>query len=160
MGLANLLPKIFGWIVVIIVLALAPSIQTANQAIVTSGNITLLTGMSAITPFGDPIIILGLIFSGVVMGVMGLKGKMQGASTQDMMVAIGTVIVVIVVLSLFDSVVDYIWALQNGATGFAQTIYRMLGIIFYVGIIGSVAVTQYRAIRSSRGKKSRAVANY
>lgn len=155
MQLGNLFGKIMGFIVVIVTLALAPSINQANAAIVTSGNLTVMTGMAAVAAFGAPIIILGLLVSGGIFAMAGVKGQMKGASTRDLIGVIGSVIVVIVALNLFLQVVDYAFALQGAVTGFAQTIYRLIPIAIYVGIIGGAGYYQFRTYRKiKKGKKS------
>lgn len=166
MNLSGLFGKIMGFLVIIITLALAPQINTANTAITGSGNLTGLLGMSTVGSFGAPIIILGLLVSGGIFALAGIKGQLGGASARDLFEVVGSVIVIIVMLTLFIDVIDYTHALYVAATGFAQTIYSIIPLIIYIGILaaaGWAQVSTYRRTRKGKkGKKgqSAATANY
>jgi len=151
-----LFSKIMGFLVIIITLALAPSINTANTTVAT-GNLTNLIGMSVVTDFGAPLIVLGLL---VVGGVFIWKGT-QGAGMGQLMGTIGLVIVAIVGLTFMADIVDYTNTLIAASSGFAVTLYGIIPLIVYLGIIASVGWTGYRAYKGG-GKKSRkaAYANY
>jgi hypothetical protein len=153
----NLLPRIMGWLVVIIALALAPTINTTNGYI--SSNVTAavnsahMIGMSTVVAFGAPIMIISILFSGSLIAM----GKVGDGTTRSLMGVIITVIVVIIALSLFVSVIGYVDTLITGSTGFAQTIYGVIPIILYVGIIaGSGVTTAVNAFRKGKGKKKSA----
>jgi hypothetical protein len=152
--LGNLVPKIMGWLVVIIALALAPTINTTNGYI--SSNVTAavhgasMIGMSTVVAFGAPIMIISILFSGALI----VMGKIGDGSTKSLMGVIGTVIVVIIALSMFVSIIGYVDTLITASTGFAQTIYGVIPIILYVGIIaGAGGVSAYQALRKGKGKK-------
>lgn len=169
MNLQSLFAKIMGFVVIIVTLALAPSIATANTAITgwtgtaPTANITQFMGMSVVGSFGAPLIILGLLIGGGLFAVAGVRGKMGAVGMKDMMAVVGSVIVVIVCLSLFTSILDYTHTLIGSGTGFAETIYAIIPLLIYIGIIaaaGWVTVSTYRKTRKG-GKKSRAaVANF
>lgn len=152
--MGNLVPKILGWLVVIIALALAPTINTTNGYI--STNVTAavnaadMIGMSTVVAFGAPIMIISILFSGALI----VMGKVGDGTTRSLMGVISTVVVVIIALSLFVSVIGYVDTLITASTGFAKTIYGVIPIILYVGIIAGAGVgTAIQAFR--KGKKSK-----
>ena len=155
----DIMPKILGFLVIIITLALAPTINTAN-ATIAAGNLTNLIGMTAISAFGAPLIILGLLVSGGIFAVAGQKGVLGGASVSDLLTVVGSVVVLIVVLTMFDSVMTYTGTLYDASTGFAQTIYSIIPIVIYIGIIAMAGWTQTRAYRRARGRRKSKSANY
>jgi hypothetical protein len=159
MNMRNLFAKIMGFVIVIVTLALAPTIQSSNTTI-EGLNITDLTGLSAVAAFGAPLIILGLLFSGGMFAAAGLRGRMQGASLGDMLSVIGSVVVVIVALTLFQSVVTYTNALLVATpTGIGDVIFAIVPLIIYIGIVAGAAVVQVRAYRkSTRGRRSKSYA--
>lgn len=164
MNLKDLFPKVMGFIVIIVTLALAPTINTANATIV-AANLTNLTGMSAVSAFGAPLIILGLLFSGGLFAVAGAKGQLAGASMKDMLSVIGSVVIIIVALSLFGgttSVISYTNTLIAASSGFAVTVYGIIPLLIYIGIIAAAGYTQARVYRKyRRNRRSRATtANY
>lgn len=163
MNLGSLFGKIMGFLVIIITLALAPTIATANTAI-TSANLTNLIGMSVVASFGAPLIILGLLAVGGLFSLAGVKGQLANVGMKDLFPVIGAVIVVIVCLTLFTSIITYTNTLIDSALGtFAATIYGIIPLLIYLGIVagaGWVTVHTYRKSRKG-GKKSRAtVANF
>lgn len=153
----QLLPRILGFIVIVITLALAPTINTAN-AVIVAENLTNLIGMTAIAAFGAPLIILGLLTVGGVFAVAGVKGQLT-SGVGDMMKVIGAVVIVIVSLTLFESVITYTNTLIGASSGFAVVIYGIIPIIIYVGIIvgaGWVSISAYRKGRKGgKGRSSR-----
>jgi len=153
------MPKILGFLVIIITLALAPTIATANTAITGHANVAAMIGMTAIGAFGAPLIILGLLISGGIFAVAGAKGALGGASVGDLLGVIGTVVVLIVVLTMFDSVMTYTGALYDASSGFAQVIYSIIPIVIYIGIISMAGWTQVRAYRRASGKRRSSSSN-
>jgi hypothetical protein len=155
----NLLPKLMGWVTVIVVLALAPTIATNNSAITTAistANATLFIGMSVVVPFGGPLMIIALLFTGGLMAT----GRVGDGSVGAMLKIVGEVIVSIVVLSLYASAVPYLRTLILAGSGtFAQTIYGIIPIVLYLGVVAGAGVaTGVSYIRGKRkkGKKSAA----
>jgi len=146
----DIMPKILGFLVIIITLALAPTINTANAAI-TGANLTNLIGVAAVGAFGAPLIILGLLVSGGIFAVSGTKGALSGASVGDLLSVVGSVVVLIVVLTMFVNVMDYTTTLIAASTGFAVTIYSIIPIVIYIGIIAMAGWTQVRAYRRAKG---------
>jgi hypothetical protein len=156
MQLQGLFSKIMGFLVIIITLALAPSINTAN-ATVAAGNLTNLIGMSVVADFGAPLIVLGLL---VVGGIFVWKGT-QGATMGELMKTIGLVVVAIVGLTFMADIVDYTNTLIDASTGFAVTLYGIIPLLVYLGIIAAVGWSGYGAYKGSRKKgKKAAYANY
>lgn len=157
----KLVPSILGWLVVVITLALAPTIETYNGYVTSnvSGatNSAYMLGMTAIDDFAGFLIIMGLLVSGGFFAVGGMKTK--STTIKDMLEVIGAVILTIVSLAMFSgSVIGYVDALITAATGFAQTAYGILPIILYVGIIaGATAFIGVKAFgkRRAGGRSSR-----
>jgi hypothetical protein len=154
MNIKSLFGRIMGFVMIIITLALAPTIQTANDAII-AANLTDLTGMTAVSAFGAPLIILGLLVSGGLFAVAGVRGRLQGASMGDMLSVIGSVVLVIVSLSLFTSIITYSNALRDAApTGIGDVIYAVVPLIIYIGVIAAAGYTQVRAYRRTRRSRA------
>ena len=143
-----------GFVMIIVTLALAPTIKTANDAI-EAANLTNLTGMTAVSAFGAPLIIIGLLFGGGFFAVAGVKGKMKSASMADMFSVIGSVVLVIVSLSLFTSVITYLNALikpafDAGTMGFGEVVYGIIALMIYIGVIAAAGYTQFRAYKKAQ----------
>ena len=153
MNMKSLFGRIMGFVVIIITLALAPTIQTSNDAII-AANLTDLTGMTAVAAFGAPLIILGLLVSGGLFAVAGVRGRLQGASVGDMLSVIGSVVLVIVSLSLFTNVITYTNTLIGAsAVGFGDVVYGIIPLMIYIGVIAAAGYAQVRAYRkSTRGR--------
>ena len=132
----NLFGKIMGFLVIIITLALAPSINTAAVA-VAAANLTNLIGMAVISNFASPLIILGLLVAGGAFAVAGIQGTYT-ATTKDLMGVVGATIVAIVALTFMTSIVSYtntLWTASAGST-IGQTIFSIIPLVVYLGIIG------------------------
>jgi len=151
--MGNLLPKILGWLTVIITLALAPTINTQNAAVdtalTTMGNSTLLIGMDTVIDFGAPLMIIGLLFAGGMLAA----GRIGDGSIQSMLGVIGSVIATVIALTMFESVITYVEDLVEAVTGFAQVIYGVIPIILYLAIVAGAGV--YAAVKGFGGKKSK-----
>ena len=164
--LQNLLPRIMGFLVIIITLALGPAIYTANLAIVNyAGGLDQFLGLGVVAGFGAFIIILGLLVSGGLCAIAGVKGQLQGAGMKDILMVVGSVVVVIVMLTMFVKVLDYVAALISAATDAGDSLgevgFGIIPIIIYVGIVataGWVQVHEYRKMKKG-GKKGAAAAN-
>jgi hypothetical protein len=156
----NLMPKILGWVVVIVGLALAPTINTSNTAVAdawgaATNNATMI-GMETVVDFGAPLIIISILFSGALI----VMGKIGDGSVKSMLDVVGACVVVILALSMFTSVIDYIDTLISASTGFAQTLYGFIPVILYIGIVaGAGGYTTYKAIRKSKKAKKSASAS-
>lgn len=154
----NLLGKIIGFLVIIITLALSPTIYAANSDIVGyEGGLDTFIGMAAIAGFGGFIIILGLLVSGGLFAIAGVRGKIGGAGWSDIMKVVGAVIVVIVMLTMFITILDYVADLITAATGegdtIGETMFGIIPILIYVGILAAAGwahVTTYRKLRTGR----------
>ena len=147
--------RIMGFVMIIITLALAPTIATSNAAI-EAANLTNLTGMTAVSAFGAPLIIIGLLFGGGFFAVAGVRGKMSGASMGDMFTVIGSVVLVIVSLSLFTTVITYTNTLiGEAASGFGDVVYGIIPLMIYIGVIAAAGYSQVRAYRKARRGRGR-----
>src|SRR4030042_3125010 len=120
--LNNLMPKIMGFIVIIITLALAPTIYTANADIIAWGVLDPFLGLEVIAGFGAFIIILGLLVSGGLFTVAGLRGKMGNVGMRDILMVVGSVVVVIVMLTMFVTILDYVDDLITSAVAAGDTL--------------------------------------
>lgn len=161
--LGKLVPAILGWLVVVITLALAPTIESYN-AFVTSNvsgatNAAYMIGMTAIDDFGGFLMIMMLLVSGGLFAVTGMK--MKNYTVGDMLSVIGAVIISVIALAMFSgSVIGYIDALITAGTGFAKTAYGILTIIIYITIIaGAGAFTAAKTYRKYR-RSSRSTSRY
>ena len=156
--LGRLVPSIMGWLVVVITLALAPTIETYNGYV--TGNVSGATnsaymlGMTAIDDFAGFIIIMGLLVSGGLFAIGGMKNK--NTTVGDMLAIIGSIVITVIALAMFSgSVIGYIDALITAGTGFAKTAYGILTIIIYLSIIAAATVvTATKAFRKAKGKRA------
>lgn len=156
-NMQSLMSKIFGFLVIIITLALAPQINTANAAI-TASNITNCIGVSAIDDFAAPLIVLMLLAVG---GIFVWKGT-GNQGLKDIMQVVGLVIVAIVGLTFMTDIIDYTNTLIDASTGFAITIYGIIPLLVYLAVIGSVAYAGYKGYKGGKkgSKRAAAYANY
>jgi hypothetical protein len=144
--------KIMGFLVIIITLAMAPSIVTANTA-VASGNLTNLIGMDVVTDFGAPLIILLLLGMG---GIFAWKGA--GGGMKEVMGVIGGTILAIVALTFMNSIITYINALITAdSSSIGDVIYGIIPLIIYMAIVAGAGYGTYRAFKGSGKKTSKAV---
>lgn len=154
--LTGLFGKIMGYIVIIVTLALAPSIVTTNAAITAHANVSsnVLIGMSVVSAFGAPLIILGLLTTGGVFAVAGARGHLGGATAKDLLTVVGATIVAIVALTFMSTICTYVATLMGSypiGTEFARTIFAIIPLIIYIGIIvtsGWTVVKTYRKAKS------------
>jgi len=156
----NLIARIIGLLIVVVVLALAPSIVTANAAVQSNANATDLLGMSVVDDFGGMLIILGLLTIG---GIFAAGGQMAG-TVKDLLSNVGMAIIAIVALTFMSTIIDYNYALYNAASGVEATMYSIISLLIYVAIIGSVASRGYQAGRSyyksRKGRKTTTAPNF
>ena len=152
--LTNLLPRIMGFIVIIITLALSPTIYTANGDIAAWGVLDPFVGLEAIAGFGAFIIIFGLLVGGGLFAVAGVRGQLAGANIRDVIMVVGSVILIIVMLAMFVSLLDYVDELIDAAIVDGDTIgevgFGLIPIIIYVGILASAGwaqVSTYRKLK-------------
>lgn len=153
MNMSNLMSKILGFLTIIITLALAPAINTAN-GVVAADNLTNCIGMSAIVTFGAPLIILGLLAMGGLFAWKGTSGGMK-----EILGVVGAVIVAIIALTFMSSIITYTNALitSSGTGSFGAVIYGMIPLLIYVVIIGSIGYGAYAAYKGG-GRKSKKAA--
>jgi heme/copper-type cytochrome/quinol oxidase subunit 2 len=153
------MPKIMGFIVIIITLALAPTIYTANADIIAWGVLDPFLGLEVIAGFGAFVIILGLLVSGGLFTVAGLKGKIAGAGMRDILLVVGSVVVIIVMLTMFVTVLDYVDDLITAAVGAGDTLgevgFGIIPIVLYIGIVAAAGWAQVSTYRRVTGKGRR-----
>ena len=159
MNLSQLFPRIMGFLVIIITLALATSINTANAAIV-ADNLTNLIGMAVVASFGAPLIIFGLLAIGGVFAWAGTTGKLQNTSMSDLLGVIGSVIIVIVALTFMDTMIDYVNTLIDSSTGFGLVLYGVIPLIIYLGIIAGAGWKAVSTLRRGRKSSRRSAVGY
>jgi len=162
MQIKKMLSIIFFFLTVIIVLALAPTIDTANDTVyaswgAASENASMI-GMSAVVPFGAPLIILSIMVS---FGLLAF-GMKEGANVKDIMSAIGITIAMIIALNFFDSAIDYVNTLLTGSSGISTVIYGIIPLAVYIGIVASAGTYgTVKYIKGRKGKSKKAAAeNY
>lgn len=159
MGFSQLFNKILGFIIIIVTLALAPSINTANALITGHTSVANCTGMSVVGAFGAPLIIIGLLVAGGAFALAGVKNQMR-ASARDLLGVVGSVIVVIVGLTFMVDIMTYTNTLYTAVTGFARTIYGIIPLVIYLGIIAGAGWTTVKAYRKSRKGRTFRTASY
>jgi hypothetical protein len=163
MNFKDLLPKIVGFLALVITLALAPSIYTANLLVVNYGGgsgLTNFTGMDALSPFGGFLIIFGIL---IAQGIFQIAGVGGGKSTgwKDILSSVGSVIVVIILLNVYVSAVlpaftSLIASASAASDEIGQTVFGVLPIVIYLTIIvGAIAFQGGKAIYNRvRGRRS------
>ena len=77
-SISNMLPRLIGFIVIVITLALAPSIYTANLTVVNYTHIASFTAMSSIAGYGGFLAILGLLITQGIFAVGNYKQQRGG----------------------------------------------------------------------------------
>ena len=156
--MGRLVPSIMGWLVIVIVLALAPTIETYNGYVTgnvaAATNATYMLGMTAIDDFAGFLMIIGLLVAGGLFAVGTVKAK--DTTVGDMLGVIGSVIIAVIALAMFSgSIIGYINALITAGTGFAKTAYGILPIMIYLGIIsGATAFIATKAVKKYKRKGS------
>ena len=118
--LSKLIPSILGWLVIVITLALAPTIETYNGHVTTNvtaaTNSSYMIGMTAIDDFGGFLMIMGLLVAGGLFAVTGMK--MKNYTVKDMLMVIGAVIISVIALAMFSgSIIGYIDSLITAGSG-------------------------------------------
>jgi len=154
--LKGIMPKLMWFIAIIVTLALAPYIYTANTAILDWGDLTPFLGLEVVAGFGAFIIILGLLVQG---GFFAFKAT--GGGMRDILQVVGAVVVILVVLNIFPTVLDYMDDLITAATGAGDSLgevgFGILPVVLYLGLIAAAgwsAVSTYRRVRrGGRGSK-------
>jgi hypothetical protein len=146
---------LLGLLTIVVTLAIAPSIATANAAVAISGNLTAdMIGMAVVVTFGAPLAILGLL----AMGGLFIGGSWKGTvGMKDMLQVIFTAIIVIVGLTFMLSILDYTVALiAAGSGGFETTLYGIIPLLVYLAIIGITGFGVAKGVKSVKGKKKEA----
>lgn len=161
-NLKDLLPRIIGFLVIVITIALAPSIYTANLLVVEYGGgsgLTSFLGMDAISPYGGFLTILGLLVAQGLFAIASFRNS--GGSWKDMFAMIGAVIAVIILLNLYVAAIlpgfgDLIASASAASDSIGETVFGVIPIVIYLGIIiGAVGIQGYKAYSSrKRSKKS------
>ena len=155
----RLIPAIITWLVVVIVLSLAPTIETYNGHVTTNvaaaTNAAYMLGMTAVDDFGGFIMIMGLLLSSGLFAVTSMK--VRDTSIGDMMEVIGAVILSVIALSMLSgTIVGKIDELVTAGTGFAKTAYGILTIVIYLAFVAAGAgFTAYKSVGKLRGGKGK-----
>lgn len=162
MNVQRILVVVFSFLAIIITLAIAVNIKTANAAI-ESANLTNLIGMTVLSSWGAPIIILGLLSMSGVFAYSGITGKGQ-ASTADIFSVVGATLAAVIVLSFFLNIITYTNQLIGAGTSNGDIIYEIIPVVIYLLIIGGSGWAGIRKIQQIRkgkkGSKSNSVAGY
>jgi hypothetical protein len=152
--LKRLVPTLMSWLGVVVVLALAPQIETYNgyvaSNVTAASNASYMIGMTAIDAFGGFIMVILLLMG---TGLFALQStKMKNVSVGDMVSSIGAVVIAVVVLALFSgSIIGYFNSMITAGSGVAKTFYGVLVTLTYVMIIaGGGGWNAYKTIRKSR----------
>ena len=171
MDLKNITPKILAFIVILITIALAKPIYTANLAIVNynsgSGGLADFIGLGAIAQFGAFLLIFGIMIEQGMLNIAGMSDK-AGGGVQDgwksMTAAIGTIILALILLSMFAQSIlpqfkDLVTTASLAGDSIGQFFWGIIPIFIYLGIIalgvlgnggGSILANK---IRGRKGRK-------
>jgi hypothetical protein len=148
---------IFFFLTVVVVLALAPTINTANTTAITTFNGSSqnasMIGLSVVMPFGAPLMILSIMVS---FGLLAF-GMKEGANIKDILGAIGVTVAQVIAVTLFGNVITYTNTLLTGSSGIATVIYGIIPLAIYMAIIAASGVTagiQYYRSRHGKHKSS------
>ncbi len=162
MDLRNLAPKLIGFIAIVITISLAPSIYSANVAVVNYGGgsgLVPFLGMDAIAPFGGFLAIFGLLATQGIFAIGTLKSG-QGTGWRQIMLMIGLVIMTLIFLKVFTAaILPKFGALISSASvahdDIGETVFGVVVIVIYLGIILGASVTnavsEYKRRKKSRG---------
>ncbi len=157
MEIRKILAIIFFFMTVLIVIQLAPDVQTANTAAyntwgAASENASFI-GLGTIMPFGDVLIIISIM---IAAGLLSMKIASK-VNVLEILAPVGLVIAVIIALNFFDSMITSLNTLISGSSGFGQIFYGMLGLMIYLLII--VLPNSYYGYQKARefigGKKGK-----
>ena len=152
-GITRLLGVLLGMITIVVALAIAPNISTANAAI-QSANTTNLIAMSVLDDFGAPLAVLGLLTLG---GVFTLGAWKTGTDLKQMMIVLFMAVIIIVGLTFMGNIITYTNNLIGAtATDFEDIIWGIIPLFIYVAIIGMpFGYVGYRGY-STRKKRKKA----
>lgn len=171
MNFKDLLPKIVGFIALVITISLSPAIYSANLSVVNYGGgsgLTNFIGMDAIADFGGFLIIFGILIAQGIFQIAGVGGG-KASGWKDILVSVGSVIVVIILLNVYVSAVlpgftDLIASASAASDDIGQTVFGVVPIVIYLTIIvGAIGVQGGKAIYNKvrgRGRKNRSAVAY
>jgi hypothetical protein len=150
---------IFFGLTIILVISLAPSIQTANNTAYLSYNGSTekasMVGLGVIMPWGDLLIIISIL---VAAGLLSLQLN-KGGGIKDVIAPVGTVIGCIILLNFYDSMITSFNTLIAGTTNAgAKIFYGAILLLIYLTIVGSAGAVQ--AVQYFRGRKKNKKASY
>jgi hypothetical protein len=163
-NLKSLLPRIIGFLTILIVFALAPNIISANGLVTTMANgtaqnITNFIALSAIHSFASFLIIMGLFVSGGLLAIAGNTGKNVGM--KGMLSSVISIVVILVLLTLMPTIITYgntaIAAAIAAGDTITQLAIAIVVLIVYLGVIASSwtgAVAAGRSMRKGSKKSS------
>ena len=143
---------IFFGLTIILVVSLAPSIQTANNTAYLSYNGSSekasMVGLGVIMPWGDLLIIISIL---VAAGLLSVQLN-KGGSIEDVIAPVGTVIGCVILLNFYDTIITSFNTLIAGTTSAgAQIFYGAILLLIYLAIVGSAGASQ--VVRYFKGKK-------
>ena len=156
MNFSQLLPKIIGFIVIVITVALSPAVYTANLTVVNYSSLATFLGMTAIAPYGGFLLILGILIAQGLFAIAGARGTGNGG-WKDLFTMVGTVVCVIIILNLYSAaILPGFLGLVNAASvasdTIGQTVFAVFPIVIYLGIIiGAIGFSGVKA--AGQGKK-------
>jgi hypothetical protein len=159
MQLNSLLPKILGFLIIILTLALGPTIYTSNGDIILWGVLDPFIGLEVTVGFGAFIIIFSLLISGGIFAIAGMRGKLANTTVYDLLKVIASVIVIIVMLAIFPSILDYCDDLITAAIAAGDNIgevgFGLVPIIVYVGVLATATASNVMTYRKLKGGSSK-----
>jgi hypothetical protein len=160
MDIRKVLPLILFFITVLLIVSLAPQVQTANSTAYATYNGSTekasMIGLGVIMPWGDILILLSIMVSA---GLLTMQLKQGGFNLSTVMGPVFVIISVVFALSFFDSIITSFNTLIAGTTNSgAKIFYGLVLLMIYLGIIGASGGYQaYQYVKNKKkGNKSKA----
>lgn len=142
----------------LLLLAIAPNILTANTTVANNANITGMIGMTLATSFGGAGIVI-LLLVGLGSYAWRAFDERQSSGSEGIWQPLVASFFAIFMLTIMDDVVDYIYALITASTGIGATAFTFLALgiycfIIYAVVKGTHLVGNVRAYRHrKKGKR-------
>jgi len=154
MDIRKILAIIFFFLTILLVVQLAPNIQTANSTAFATFNASAekasMIGLSVLMPFGDVLIIISIM---VAAGLLAMHIR-DGLTITDIVAPVGLVIACIVALNFFDTMIGSFDTLIAGSSGFGKVFYGVVLLLVYLLIIALPnSYNIYHKISDAVGKK-------
>jgi hypothetical protein len=155
MSIRQMLPILFFFMTILLVVLMAPQVQSANTAAFATFNASTekasMIGLSVIMPWGDILIIISILTS---TGLLSMRIGGGNIGLSDVMKPIFLIIIAIFALNFYDSIITAFNTLIAGtANAGAQIFWGLILLLIYLGIIGVAGGYEgYQAAKDRFGK--------